>query len=68
MTENYRTFKDPPDRPGFGTIADIAWFMVENGIPANAEIVYDGCGTHNIAFEWTTEEAETTTDVKMEGY
>lgn len=40
---------------GFGQIGDLVLWMREHGVPWNAEIVYAGCGSHNIAFEWYVE-------------
>lgn len=41
---------------GFGTLVDIAAYMGKHGIPADAQIVYAGCGSHSIAFEWECSE------------
>lgn len=37
---------------GFGSIVEILNFMRKNNIPLCAQVVYAGCGSHNIAFEW----------------
>jgi hypothetical protein len=52
--KHYKTFERIDDEAGFGTIAQIQEWMHKNGVPDYAVVVYDGCGTHNIGFEWTT--------------
>lgn len=39
----------------FGTLLEIAEWMGKNGVPLEAKVVYAGCGSHQIAFEWYEE-------------
>lgn len=46
------------DRNSFGTTTQIAKWMNDKGIPPDAEIIYAGCGSHNIAFKYEVEITE----------
>jgi guanylate kinase len=51
--EHYKTY-NPEREYFFGTIAQIQEWMKENNVPEYAQVVYNGCGTHQIGFEWYT--------------
>ena len=47
-----KSYDQTDDYGHFGTIAQIQEWMKANGVQEDAVMVYDGCGSHNIAFEW----------------
>lgn len=49
--------KENEERPlgDFGTVAQLQEWADMHDIPRTAVIVYAGCGSHNIAFEWEVE-------------
>lgn len=47
----------------FGKLVEMAYWMGQNDIPIDATVVYDGCGSHNIAFEWDDGKPETAYEV-----
>lgn len=50
-------FVEPPEieEGNFGTLGQLTQWAIENNVPLHAEIVYAGCGSHRIAFEWEDE-------------
>lgn len=63
--EQYKEYIRPCDEgdwpshdEDFGTIADIILWMAYHEVPLTAKIVYAGCGSHNIGFEWEDSKPE----------